>query len=143
MRQILSGFGSRVHPIYKTVKMHTGIDFNATKGTPVYATGDGIVADVKRDGGYGIHIIISHGFGYQTLYAHLSASSVKNGQRIKRGQAIGKVGSTGTSVAPHLHYEVIKKGVKINPIDYFHNDLKPGEFDQLVKHANRSNQSFD
>ena len=143
MNHIVSGFGNRVHPIYKTVKVHTGIDFTASKGTPIYATGDGVIKEVKRDGGYGLHVIISHGFGYQTLYGHMSATSVKAGERIKRGQMIGKVGSTGLSVAPHLHYEVMKGGVKINPIDFFHNDLKPGEFDQLVKHANQSNQSFD
>ncbi|MDQ3073895.1 MAG: M23 family metallopeptidase, partial [Bacteroidota bacterium] len=141
--QIASGYGMRIHPIYKTAKMHTGMDFHAPKGAPVYATGDGVVVAVNRDGGYGLHVIISHGFGYQTLYGHLSFASVKKGQKLKRGEIIGKVGSTGLSVSPHLHYEIIKNGKKINPIDYFHNDLKPGEFDQLVRQASQAKQSFD
>ncbi len=140
----LSGFGMRIHPILKRRKMHAGIDFTCPKGTAVQASGDGKVVKVlthKR--GYGKHIVIDHGYGYKTMYAHLSEFDVKKGQKIKRGQVIGKVGSTGLSTAPHLHYEVIYKGRKVNPIDYCMDGLSPEEYQQLVDMASIANQSFD
>ncbi|MCB0668418.1 MAG: M23 family metallopeptidase, partial [Saprospiraceae bacterium] len=115
----LSGFGMRMHPIHKIPKMHTGLDFTANRGTLVRATGDGKVISIKKDrSGFGNHIMINHGYGYETLYGHLSTMEVKVGQSVKKGEVIGKVGSTGTSTAPHLHYEVHYKGRPINPIHY-------------------------
>ncbi len=142
--ELLSGFGLRLHPIHKVVKMHKGIDFTAPEGTDVIATGDGVVVRVKnRKYGYGKHIVIDHGYGYQTLYAHLSKVLVRKGQRVKRGQVIGKIGNTGTSTAPHLHYEVHYHGKAVNPIYYVMDGLTPEEYQELVDHASRFNQSFD
>jgi murein DD-endopeptidase MepM/ murein hydrolase activator NlpD len=143
--RLASGYGYRVHPIYKVRKMHTGIDFTAKSGTPIYASGNGTVVHPGDLGGsgYGIQIVISHGYGYHTLYAHLSRAVARPGQRVKRGDLIGYVGSTGRSTAPHLHYEVIKNGRKINPINFFFNDLTAAEYAALVEEANRTNQSFD
>lgn len=144
LRHIASGFGTRIHPIYKTRRMHTGLDFSAPTGSDVYATGKGRVVKVEKLGrGYGLHIIINHGYSYQTLYAHLNSAKVKVGQWVNRGDIIGKVGSSGTSTAPHLHYEVIKSGTKINPVNYFFNDVTPGEFEQIVELSSRHSQSFD
>ena len=143
LREIASGFGMRIHPIYGEPKMHTGIDFAAPTGTPVCATGDGVVEEAGYASGYGLHIVINHSWGYETLYGHLSKSLVKKGQKIKRGQIIGKVGSTGLSTGSHLHYEVIKNNRKINPIDYFHNDLTTTEYEAIVKLANQSKKSLD
>jgi murein DD-endopeptidase MepM/ murein hydrolase activator NlpD len=144
LTRIASGFNFRIHPIYKIKHFHTGIDFTAPRGTEIFATGDGVVATLDRDNrGYGHHIIINHGFGYETLYAHLSKFNVRAGQKVKRGDVIGYVGSTGTSTAPHLHYEVIKNGEKINPINFFFNDLTAEEYDKVVELSSRSNQSFD
>jgi murein DD-endopeptidase MepM/ murein hydrolase activator NlpD len=144
LKRMASGYGYRIHPIYKVRKLHTGTDFSAPTGTPIYATGDGKVSTYKRSrAGYGNHIIIDHGYGYQTLYAHMSKVDVKRGQKVKRGDVIGYIGSSGRSTAPHLHYEVIKDGRKINPINYFFNELTPAEYDALVKAAASSNQSFD
>jgi murein DD-endopeptidase MepM/ murein hydrolase activator NlpD len=140
---IVSGFGYRIHPVYKTLRMHTGIDFAAKTGTPIYATGDGVVIDPKgNESGYGNVVVINHGFGYQTLYGHMSKKAVTVGQRVKRGQLIGYVGSTGLSVAPHCHYEVIKNGKKIDPVHFFYNDLTPAEYEQVVKDASRVTQSL-
>ncbi len=143
--QLASGYGYRVHPIYKVRKMHTGIDFTAKTGTPIYAAGNGSVVSPGKMGGsgYGLHVVISHGFGYHTLYAHMSRSAVRPGQRVKRGDLIGYIGSSGRSTAPHLHYEVIKNGRKVNPIHFFFNDLTPTEYAAMVDAANRTNQSFD
>ncbi|MBU0487802.1 MAG: M23 family metallopeptidase [Bacteroidetes bacterium] len=141
--QIISGFGYRIHPIYKTLRMHTGIDISARKGTPVYATGDGVVTN--PDGhmsGYGIAIVINHGYGYETLYGHLSKSNVRPGQKVKRGDLIGYVGSTGLSVAPHLHYEVMKNGRKINPVNFFYNDLSPEEYKKVIEVSSQVNQAL-
>ncbi|WP_448519291.1 M23 family metallopeptidase [Rhodoflexus sp.] len=138
----ISGYGMRMHPIYKVYKFHSGCDFSAPTGTPVYATGDGKVRMADYDGGYGKCIEIDHGYGYVTKYAHLSAYSVKVGQKVKRGQIIGKVGSTGTSVSPHLHYEVIKKGQKVNPIAYFANDLTPEQYAAMLQIAERDTPSL-
>jgi len=142
--RMASGYGYRIHPIYKTRKLHTGMDFTAPQGTPIYATGDGKVEKVRRSRkGYGNHIVINHGYGYQTLYAHMSKYIVYKGQKVKRGEVIGYVGSTGTSVAPHLHYEVIKNKRKINPVNFYYNDLSPEEYDKMLEIASQNNQSFD
>lgn len=140
----LSGFGYRIHPIYKTRKMHWGIDFTAPRGTAVQATGDGVVKRVeKRRTGYGYNVIIDHGYGYESLYAHFSKITVKKGETVKRGQKIGEVGSTGTSTAPHCHYEIKYKGKKVNPIDYVLDGLTPAEYRELVDVASTVNQSLD
>lgn len=144
LKKIASGFGYRIHPIYKTGKMHTGIDFTAPQGTEIYATGDGVVINAEPTSmGYGRHVVIEHGYGYQTLYGHMSRINVHKGQKVKRGDLIGYVGNTGSSTGPHLHYEVIKDGEKINPISYFYNDLTPEEYDRMLEMSNSSNQSFD
>ncbi|MBR9921387.1 MAG: M23 family metallopeptidase [Bacteroidetes bacterium] len=142
--KLLSGFGYRIHPIHKVRKMHAGIDFTAPTGTPIQSTGDGkVVRAEKRRTGYGHHVVIDHGYGYQTLYGHMSKIKVKVGQTVKKGQEIGLVGSTGTSTAPHCHYEVHYKGEKVNPIHYCMDGLSPEEYAELVKHAEVANQSFD
>lgn len=139
--KIVSGFGYRIHPIYRTRRMHTGVDIAAKRGTPIYASGNGVVVrPVRGMGGYGRHVVIDHGFGYQSLYAHLSKVEVRPGQRVKRGEVIGYVGSTGLSVAPHLHYEVIHNNRKVNPVHYFYNDLNPAEYEEVIKLASRDNQ---
>jgi murein DD-endopeptidase MepM/ murein hydrolase activator NlpD len=137
-----SGFGMRMHPIYKVMKMHTGCDFTAPHGTPVYATGDGIVITSEAVSGYGNQVEIDHGFGYITKYAHLSAFNVKKGQKVKRGQKVGAVGSTGVSVSPHLHYEVMHNGVRVDPVNYFFNDLSPAQYDKLLEIAKQERQSM-
>lgn len=141
---LLSGFGMRMHPIHKINRMHYGIDFTAPKGTAVQATGNGTVIRVQNlRTGYGKNIVIDHGFGYQTLYAHLSRIDVKEGQKIKKGDVLGLVGNTGGSTAPHLHYEVIHNGIKVNPIDYCMDGLSPKEYDELRNLAATANQSLD
>ena len=141
---IASGFGYRIHPIYKIPKMHTGIDFSAPVGTPVYATGDGVVKTVIRsERGLGNQIIIAHGFGYTTLYASMDELNVRQGAEVKRGDQIGTVGDTGLSVAPRLHYEVHLNGEARNPINYFFLELSPGDYDRLILISMRSGQSFD
>lgn len=140
----LSGFGMRIHPILKVRKMHTGMDFGAPKGTAVQVTGDGKVVEVTRDNsGYGLHILVDHGFGYRTLYGHLQKADVRPGQKVVRGQHIGTIGSSGRSTAPHLHYEVIYKGDKVNPIHYVIDGLSLEEYSELVEQASSSNMSFD
>ena len=144
LSRMASGYGYRIHPIYKTRKLHTGMDFSAKSGTPIYATGDGKVSKVRRSRrGYGNHVIIDHGFGYKTLYAHMKKYAVRKGQKVKRGEVIGFVGSTGTSVAPHLHYEVHKDGKKINPVNFYFNDLNPKEYEKMLEISSQNNQSFD
>lgn len=144
LKRGIGGFGYRVDPIYRTRMMHTGLDFTADKGTEVYATGDGVVEKVEsKRWGYGKCIIINHGFGYKTLYAHLSAFKVEQGQKIKRGELIGLIGSTGKSTGPHLHYEVIKDGEKVNPIGYFHSDLTPEQYEQLLEMSENSHKAMD
>ena len=143
LKRMASGYGYRIHPIYKIRKLHTGMDFTAPQGTPIYATGDGKVGKVRRSRkGYGNHVVIDHGYGYQTLYAHMSKYIVYRGQKVKRGEVIGYVGSTGTSVAPHLHYEVIKNKRKINPVNFYYNDLSPEEYDKVIEISSRPNQSL-
>jgi murein DD-endopeptidase MepM/ murein hydrolase activator NlpD len=144
LSRIASGFGSRIDPVYKTVKFHYGLDFAAPQGTPIYATADGTITTAGSTGnGYGNHVIINHGYGYETLYGHMVRVKVRNGETIKRGEVIGWVGSTGKSTGPHCHYEVHKYGDKIDPIYFFYNDLSPAQFDQLLKKAAASNQSLD
>ena len=141
---VTSGFGWRTHPIYKTMEFHPGMDFSAEQGTPIYATGDGVVdrADNLVQG-YGNHVVLNHGFGYQTLYGHMSRIAVTVGQKITRGQLIGYVGSTGLSTAPHVHYEVMKNGERVNPINYYYNDLSPEQYQQLIELSKKPSQSFD
>lgn len=144
LKRLASGFGWRIHPVYKNEMFHSGIDFTAPTGTEIYATGNGVVERVEINGhGYGNNIIINHGFGYQTLYAHMSRVKVYHGQKISRGELIGFVGSTGTSIGPHLHYEVIKNGDKVNPVNFFFNDLTPDEYQLTLDIAATKNQSFD
>ena len=144
LSRIASGYGYRIHPIYKTRKLHTGMDFSAKSGTPIYATGDGKISKLRRSRrGYGNHVIIDHGYGYKTLYAHMKKYIVRKGQKVKRGEVIGYVGCTGTSVAPHLHYEVIKDGRKINPANFYYNDLTPDEYEKMLEISSQNNQSFD
>ena len=143
LRRLASGFGMRIHPIYKVRMMHPGIDFSAPQGTPIYATGAGKVERVKTTfAGYGKQIIIDHGYGYKTRYAHLQNFNVKLGEKVERGQCIGYVGSTGTSTAPHLHYEVFHDDKRINPIYYFYQDISPEEYEILVQLASIENQSL-
>ncbi|OPZ99117.1 MAG: Murein DD-endopeptidase MepM [Bacteroidetes bacterium ADurb.Bin408] len=125
-------------------RLHTGVDFTAPKGSPVYASGDGTVRAVNRRdfSGYGVVCIIDHGYGYQTLYAHLSKMTVRPGQKVKRGEVIGSVGSTGLSVGPHLHYEVLKNGIPINPVNFFYNDLTPEEYEVIIEEASKVNQAL-
>lgn len=142
--RLISSYGMRMHPIHKIRKRHTGIDLQATTGTQVYATGDGKVKfSGVRGNGYGIYVDLDHGYGYVTKYAHLSKVLVKKGQKVKRGDVIGLSGNTGLSKGPHLHYEIIKNGVKINPIDYFYSDLTPEEYVSLKKEAMQDNESMD
>jgi murein DD-endopeptidase MepM/ murein hydrolase activator NlpD len=141
---VASGFGHRIHPIYKIPKMHTGIDFSAPVGTPVYATGGGVVQSVIRsERGLGNQIVIDHGFGYTTLYASMDELQVRRGERVQRGDQIGTVGDSGLSVAPHLHYEVHLDGEPMNPINYFFLELSPAEYEQLIIISLMSGQSFD
>ena len=144
LNRVASGFGYRIDPVYKTVKFHAGLDFSAPQGTPIYATADGTVATAGNTGnGYGNHVIINHGYGYETLFGHMVRVKVSAGQTVKRGQVIGWVGSTGKSTGPHCHYEVHKNGVKIDPVYFFYNDLSAEQFDLLLKKAAATNQSFD
>jgi murein DD-endopeptidase MepM/ murein hydrolase activator NlpD len=143
LRGSISGFGYRMHPIYKIRKMHEGMDFTAPIGTPIYATGDGYIIAAGSERGYGNRIMISHGYGYVTKYAHMSKFKVKRGQSIKRGDIIGYVGNTGASTGPHCHYEVYKNGKPINPINFFFNDLSPSEYVTMLEVASRENQSLD
>jgi murein DD-endopeptidase MepM/ murein hydrolase activator NlpD len=142
--RVASGFGYRIHPIYKTPMMHEGIDFTAPIGTEIYATGNGVVAKTEYNGrGYGNNVVINHGFGYSTLYGHMSRFNVRPGQRVNRGDVIGYVGNTGSSTGPHVHYEVLKGSSKIDPINFFFNDLSPDEYEMVREKASQQNQSFD
>lgn len=144
LTRIASGFGYRIDPIYKTTKMHAGIDFTAPQGTPIYATADGTVTTAGNVGnGFGNHVVISHGYGYETLYGHMVRVKARNGQQVKRGEVIGWVGSSGKSTGPHCHYEVHKGNTKLDPVYFFYNDLSADQFDRLLKQAAASNQSLD
>lgn len=144
LRRMASGFGYRSDPFTKARKMHRGMDFSAKQGTPIYATGDGIIKRADNSlSGYGNHIEIDHGYGYLTLYAHLSKYNVRPGARVKRGAVIGYVGSTGRSEAPHLHYEVHKDGKVVNPINFYYGNISAAEYVAISKIANQENQSLD
>lgn len=144
LTRMASGYGWRTDPFTKARKKHWGMDFTAPRGTPVYASGDGkIVRADQKSSGYGKHIRINHGFGYVSLYAHLNAYNVRVGQHVKRGDLIGFIGNTGRSQAPHLHYEVIKNGTKINPINFYYGNLSPKEFEAMQKAAQIEGQSLD
>lgn len=141
---LLSGFGRRLHPVFKIWKKHTGIDFSCPRGTQIVASGQGVVCKINGNGrGYGKHVLIDHGYGYKTLYAHMSEIDVHVGQKVERGTPIGKVGSTGTATAPHLHYEVHKNGEPINPIDYVLDGLSSEEYAQMLRQASIEGKSMD
>ena len=144
LTRVASGFGYRIDPFTKKRRFHYGMDFTAKRGTPVYATGNGIVkrAD-NRSSGYGKHIRIDHGFGYVSLYAHLTKYNVRRGQKVKRGDIIGYVGNTGRSAGPHLHYEILKDKKKINPLNFYYGNLSPKEFEALLSQSKQENQSLD
>ncbi|MFN6090667.1 MAG: peptidoglycan DD-metalloendopeptidase family protein [Cyclobacteriaceae bacterium] len=140
---LASGFGMRIHPVYKVRKMHTGVDFAAAIGTPIYATADGIIDKLEVSfSGYGKQLEIDHGFGYRTRFAHMHGFAVRYGQKVKRGDLIGYVGETGLSTAPHLHYEVFVNGIHVNPIHYFFNDLNAKEYEKVIELASIENQSL-
>jgi hypothetical protein len=144
LKRMASGYGYRIHPIYKTRKMHWGMDFSAPKGTPVYATGNGTIKKAKRSKrGYGNQIRIDHSYGYETFYAHLDKFIVKRNQNVQRGDIIGYVGNSGTSTAPHLHYEIVKDKKRVNPVNYYFNDLTAEEYDKMLELSSQENQSFD
>ena len=143
LKQTASGYGTRIDPIYKTVKFHSGMDFSANIGTPVYATGDGRVVKVGWESGYGKLIKIDHGFGYMTWYAHLNDYNVRVGQKVVRGEVIGKVGNTGKSTGPHLHYEVHVKGKVVNPVNYYFMDLSAEDYDKMIEIAANHGKVFD
>lgn len=142
--KLISGFGTRYHPILHYRRAHTGVDLSAKKGTPIYATGDGVVEVAGRGdaslSGYGIAVLVNHGYGYKTLYAHMTEVKVRRGQRVKRGELLGTVGSSGLASGPHCHYEVWLNGKKVNPVYYFYNDLTPSEYEQVIEAANQENQ---
>lgn len=138
--RIISGYGMRYHPILKYRRMHWGIDITAPSGTPIYATADGKISFNGRKGGYGKTCMIDHGYGYQTLYGHMKTITVRKGQKVKRGEIIGYVGSTGLSQSPHVHYEVIYNNKKVNPVNYFYNDFTPEEFEKVLEVASRDTQ---
>ncbi len=144
LTRMASGFGYRTDPFTKARKFHYGMDFTAPRGTPVYASGDGVVVRADNSAsGFGKHIRIDHGYGYLSLYAHLYGYNVRVNQRVKRGDLIGYVGSTGRSEAPHLHYEVHKDGERINPINFYYGNLSAEEFNDLLEKASLENQSLD
>lgn len=144
LKRMVSGFGYRTDPFTKARKMHEGMDFTAKTGTPIYATGDGVVEKADNTAsGYGNHIVIQHGYGYETLYGHLSKYKCRAGQRVKRGDVIGYVGSTGRSEGPHLHYEVHKNGKVVNPLNFYYGNISAVEYVAIAQAANQENQSFD
>ncbi|MFT5751940.1 MAG: murein DD-endopeptidase MepM/ murein hydrolase activator NlpD [Flavobacteriales bacterium] len=143
LTRVASGYGMRLHPILKYRRMHKGMDFTAAPGTPIYATGDGKVSKVGLGSGYGKMVIIDHGFGYKTYYAHMSKYNTKVGRKVTRGEIIGYVGNSGLSSGPHLHYEVWKNGVVMNPVNFYFNDLTPEEYDIMLAKASIENQSLD
>jgi murein DD-endopeptidase MepM/ murein hydrolase activator NlpD len=144
LTRVASGFGLRIHPIYKIIKFHYGMDFTAPAGTEVYATGNGVVSSVQTSQrGLGKNIILDHGFGYVSIYGHLSNFNVRVGQKVQRGDVIGFVGNTGTSIANHLHYEIKLNGVNVDPVNYYFEDLSPAEYERMIEIASKTGQSFD
>ena len=143
LRRVASGYGMRIDPFLKVRRMHYGLDFSVKKGTPIYATADGEVVIIKSSfGGLGKHIYLDHGNGYRTVYAHLNKFNVKKGQKVKRGELIAYSGNTGRSTSPHLHYEVHKNGEKLNPINFFFNDLTPSQYQEVIRIASIENQAL-
>ena len=144
VKYISSYFGYRPDPIYKITKFHSGIDFSSTLGTEAYATGDAVVFDVEHnEWGYGNMVILDHGYGYKTRYAHLQNAAVRKGQKVKRGQVIGYIGATGKATGVHLHYEVLKNDVQIDPINFFYQDLTPDEYEQILEQSTLPTQTMD
>tara|TARA_B110000305_G_scaffold53777_1_gene59166 strand:- start:66 stop:1037 length:972 start_codon:yes stop_codon:yes gene_type:complete len=144
LTRMASGYGYRSDPFTKVRKFHYGMDFTAPRGTPVYASGDGVVKRADgRASGYGNHIRIDHGYDYVSLYAHLYKYNVNVGQKVRRGDLIGYVGSSGRSVGPHLHYEVFKDNIRINPLNFYYGNLSTEEFNRLLSIASIENQSLD
>lgn len=144
LKKMASGFGWRIDPIYKTSKFHAGMDFTSDIGTEVYCTGDGVVESIEKSGwGYGNCVVINHGYGYKTRYAHLSAFKCKKGQKVKRGDMIGLVGSSGKSTGPHLHYEVERYGKKLNPIHFYHSDLTPEQYEKVLQMSKKTFKAYD
>lgn len=144
LRRLSSYFGYRTDPFYKVMKFHEGVDFSAPTGTEIYATGDGtVIVSDRAQAGYGNQIIIDHGFGYKTMYAHLQGMKVRRGERVKRGQVIGTIGNTGKSTSPHLHYEVWKNNKPVNPINYFFNDITPEQYEEMLILSQRPSQTLD
>lgn len=144
LTQTAGGFGWRIHPIHKILKFHAGMDFTCKQGTPIHATGDGKVVFAEYStNGYGMHVIVDHGFDYESLYAHMSKLEVRVGQKVKRGDVLGLVGNTGQSAGPHLHYEVHKGGEALDPANYFFNDLTPAEYARMLEISRNAGQSLD
>lgn len=144
LKRLSSYYGYRTDPIYKVKKFHPGIDFSAPVGTEIYSTGDGVVTQIIQSRrGYGNRLVIDHGYGYETMYAHVHEFKVRKGQKVKRGQLIATVGNTGKSTAPHLHYEIRKDDKRVNPIYYFFNDLTPQEYDEVLELSALPTQSLD
>jgi len=144
LTRVASGYGLRIHPFYKIVRFHAGMDFTAPLGTEIYVTGNGVIEQVissKR--GLGNHIIINHGFGITSIYAHLDGFNIRKGQKVQRGDVIGYVGNTGMSVAPHLHYEIKVNGTNVDPVNYYFNDLTAEEYERMIEIASKTGQSFD
>ncbi len=143
LKYMASGYGYRMHPVYRILKLHEGMDFSAEKGTEVFATGDGRVSKAGYDKGYGLCIVIDHGYGYTTRYAHLSKKYVNAGQSVRRGDKIGEVGSSGVATGPHLHYEVRLKDVPQNPANYYYLDLTPEQYEEMLSMSENAGQSMD
>lgn len=143
LKRLASGYGIRFHPILKERIMHYGMDFSAKIGTPIYATGNGVVKKVSSKSAFGKHVIIDHGFGYETIYAHMSKFATKRGKKVRRGEVIGYVGNTGRSAGPHVHYEVHKNGRRLNPVTFYSGDLNPVEFQKIKELANKDTYSYD
>jgi murein DD-endopeptidase MepM/ murein hydrolase activator NlpD len=144
LKRLSAGFGMRKHPIFKIHKMHEGLDYVAPQGTPIYATGKGVIKYTNKSNvGYGNQVVIDHGYGLMTRYAHLKLIKVKTSETVERGQCIGYLGNTGCSSGPHVHYEVIKNGKKVNPIHYMLSGLNAREYDALVSLASRPTKSLD
>jgi len=142
MYNVISGFGMRIHPILKISRKHEGVDIAAPKGTPVYATADGIVSRKQSSASYGMYVILEHGYSFETVYAHLSKKTVKPGQKVKRGELIGYVGNTGLALGTHLHYEVWKNGRPVDPVFYFTSDITPEEYNSIIESSQKVNQAL-
>ncbi|UOF94477.1 MAG: M23 family metallopeptidase [Bacteroides sp.] len=143
LKRIASGYGLRMHPVYKIYKMHYGVDFVAPTGTKIYSTGNGIIKDININRSYGLCVVINHGYGYKTLYAHMSKVIVRKNQIVNRGDIIGLVGNSGLSTGSHLHYEVYKNGKNVDPALFFFNDISPDQYDEMIKVSKKFPLSFD